>query len=194
MLSNDCIYAVIQYLPVRSIYTVTVLSKQWKYVVLNMQPSDWRHLFLSRVGLNLPVSSTFDWRYALRVSEQPNNEITATCTWSKQQVKLVSPCQLSSRITCSDGSIIINSDLRDGIRRVMQTTLISRGFHVHYVYDMAFELKGVRMTCVRRGKIPCKNCVKRRHCLDQEYVYYLRKLEHPYVNDYLCMRVRRVMS
>lgn len=138
------------------------------------------------------MNPKFDWMNALLQAELCDLEIEVTCSWNNAKIKLVAPwVKLASSIEAMDASIFIGTKLRNGVTRVMKTSNISQGIHVHYIYDNAIAVRGIRQTCARRGVILCSNCEQKKYCNNQQYVYSMRKLNTS-ANDHLCMRVRGI--
>lgn len=194
MIPDDVVWVILQWLPVQSILSMRELSVQFQRVVDGISQMQWKRLHTLRVG-TLEASAGFDWKRALLHAERHVSEIEAQCIWNKRRVRLVAPWdKCMEAVALSKDFFIIGAGLRAGVHRVMHHTVVSQGVCIHYVYDEAFELKAIRQTCrKRREKHPCQHCVHRKGCRDQRYAYFLRKLNHPTVNDHLCMRIRRVL-
>lgn len=195
MLPDDCLSIVIKNLCAVLIVTVSEVSNSWKRVVEDIDNDEWKRLYQERVGCFVEVDSLFDWKHALVEAERTTTEVEAFCTWNKMKVRLVAPWTRIEEGTLQyENTILIGTNLRKGVSRDMKTTSSTQGICLHFVYDRAFELRGVRQTCVRRGDEPCCNCERRKRCNNQQYSYFLRKLDNPRVNEHLCLNFRGVVT
>ena len=167
-----------------------------------MSSNEWKAIYTNFVNLEVDVSKSFDWKLAAVFADRTNNELVATCTWSNQKVRIIAPWkEIKQQITHtttkhnSDNAIVIDSGLITGVIRDMHISAISQGICISFTYDEAFRLRGIRESCKKRGEVQCKNCVKRKMCLNPKYAYFITKIAtSSYVNDSLCMRVRKVVD
>jgi hypothetical protein len=177
------------------IIQMRLVSKAWKHSVDNLPACAWKTVYQSHVGWTKNVRDDFDWRYASVLADKITSAVEARCTWSQERVLLVSPWLVKEN-SSSDmlhKAYIIGSVLRTGVVRNYEATTSSQGVCLAFVYDGAFELRGVRETCVRRSSVrPCKHCVQRKGCLDPHYKYYISKLQDN-VDEELCLRVRKCL-
>lgn len=195
MINDDCMRIVLYAMPAQDIIKMKAVSFDWKSVVDSIDNDAWRHLYQNRVRWISSVSPNFNWMRALIRAERSTSEIEACCVWNRQKVRLISPWIGTEDNLHLDNTFLLGTSLRTGISRDLHTSYSSQGLCIHFVYDDAFELRGIRKTCIRRGEsFPCYNCEKRKRCQNQQYTYYVRKLDNPYVNDHLCMRVRGVVA
>lgn len=193
MVPDDIIVIIVKAQTATNILSSRLLNTDWKRIIDNFSMEDWRTLYHQRVGLITDVSPIFNWKHALIHSEQKQSEIEAYCTWKSQNLRIVAPWVYTEDCVCIQNALIIGCNLHSGIVRCYKTVALSQGVCVDFVYDNAFKLRGIRQTCVKRGDVPCINCVQRKRCSNQKYRYYLYKLDNPMVNDILCMRVRGVV-
>ena len=191
MLSDDCLHTVILFLPASSILQCSRINIQWNRVIRSLKMTDWQHLYYERVGRIFDVSTYFNWKRALVIAEQHDSVIEAICSWNKEVVQIMSPWKGTDDFTQLHDAILIGSNLHNGVIRDVTPTISTQGICLHFVYDDAFVVRGIRQTCLKRGDVPCDNCAKRKQCSKQEYKYFLRKLDHPKANDHLCLRMRR---
>lgn len=194
---DDIITVILLMLQPKEIIKVRQLNKQWLRCVDLLSDDDWKKLYEKLVKWSLEVSTTFDWKYASICADNKQPGIEAYCLWSKQKVRLTSPWLFENSIEYNERSILINSSLRRGIVRKDETTESSQGVCIGFVYDQAFELTGIRETCLRRGTSPpCHHCNTRRYCLNQKYKYYIKKIHdsETIVNEHLCLRVRECLD
>ena len=190
IIDDDSLRCVILLLPACDIVVTAQVNKRFKYVTKHV---DWETLYKDRVKYSADVSVNFDWRVALLMVEANSAEVQALCTWNNQRVRIVAPWEDQESMFCY-GSTFVMGALKQGILRNIEVSDITQGVAIHFIYDDAFELKGIRHTCRRRREqFPCKRCVQRKGCDNQQYIYYIRKLDHPEVNDHLCRRVRGVL-
>ncbi len=193
MLPDDCIMCVLSSLPAKVIVNARQVDTQWKRVIDKLSNEYWHALYDERIGWTIDVSPGFDWKCALVKAERQNTEVEALCVWSRERVRIVAPWIGNDDSYVYENALIIGS-LRSGVARKLDSSSMTQGVCVDFVYDEAFELRGIRQTCLRRGMVPCHNCEIRKGCANQRYTYYLRKLNNPVVNDCLCMRVRGVVN
>ena len=166
---------------------------EWAWWVDRQQQSFWKEMYQYHIGWNIDVSDEFDWKTTLMRIEHNLTAIDAVCTWSADRVKLMSPWKLSTNTSFYTDYWQIDFDLKTGVTRDLDATISSCGAHLNYVYDNAFEVKGVRMTCLRRQHMPaCRMCMNRKTCNNPIYKFFIKKLAHPNVNDFLCQRVTQV--
>lgn len=186
MILDDCLLCVILNLPAIDIVKTRLVDKRFNHLY---DLIDWQGLFILRVRYRPDVSIQFNWKKALVMLETKSKEVHAFCTWNRKKVRLMSPWK-DSDTTFTDGSTVVIGSLKKGILRDYTATDSSQGVTIHFIYDRAFVLKGIRHTCIRRREdYPCKGCQQRKHCMDQKYKYYIRKLNHPMVDDLLGQRV-----
>ena len=186
MILDDCLLCIILHLPAIDIVKIRLVDKHFNHL---SDWIDWQELFIQRVRYRPDVSEHFDWKTSLVMLEKKSKEIHAFCTWNRKKVRLVSPWK-DSDTTFTHGSTIVIGSLKKGILRDYTATDSSQGVTINFIYDCAFVLKGIRYTCIRRREAyPCKGCQQRKRCVDQKYEYYIRKLNHPMVDDLLGQRV-----
>ena len=189
MNSQDCLLLV--YLHIGAIHTLRCRSvcKEWRLLIDLQSQSFWKEMYTYQVGWNVNVSEAFDWRSTLVDIEKSLFQIEAFCTWNDDKVKVMSPWQETGKNVIENDFVQIGFDLISGVTRDAYVTTASCGSHLSYIYDNAFELKAVRKTCKRRNATLCKQCMYKKTCDKQKYDYFIRKLSHPKVNDFLCRRV-----
>lgn len=193
-LPDDCIRRILFLLPSYCILALRRLTKEMNKIVDRITIDEWRLMYFERVGVVNEVSASFDWKRALVNAEKDNTTVEAICVWNKKKVSIIAPWKNDDSICKCNNSFIIDADLHSGVSRNMNIVDESQGVCIVFVYDNAFELRGVRKTCLRRGEEdPCRNCNLKKRCENQQYSYFLRKLDHPIVNDLLCMRIKRVI-
>jgi hypothetical protein len=177
------------------IMQMCLVSKTWKRNVDRLSAYAWKSVYQTHVGWTKDVRDDFDWRYASVLADKMTSAVEARCTWSEERVLLVSPWLIAEN-SSSDAlqkAFIIGSVLRSGVERNYEVTTSSQGVCLAFVYDGAFELRGVRETCRRRSNVrPCKHCAQRKGCLDPHYKYYISKLQDN-VDEELCLRVRKCL-
>ena len=194
MNSQDCLLLV--YLHIGAINTLKCRSvcKEWKSLI-DLQPqSFWKEMYICRVGWDLSVSNAFNWQYTLVDIEKSLSQIEAFCTWNNARVKLMSPWKPSEKNVTENNFVQIGFDLISGVTRDEYVTIASCGSQLSYIYDDAFELKAIKKTCRRQNAALCKQCVYKQTCEKQIYQYFIKKLSHPRVNDFLCKRVTQCTS
>ena len=194
---DDTITLILLMLPPKQIIKGRQVNKQWLRCVDSLSDNDWKKLYEKLVKWSLKVSTSFDWKYASICADNKQPDLEAYCVWSKQKVRLTSPWLNQNSTEYNDRSIIINSSLRRGIVRNDETSASSQGVCIGFVYDQAFELTGIRETCLRRRADPvCHHCSTRRYCLNQKYRYYIKKIHdsETIVNEQLCLRVRECLD
>lgn len=190
MIDDDCLRCIILLLPASDILRITQVNNHFRLIARNV---NWEILYKSRVKYFADVSVNFNWKIALLMVEASSAEVQALCIWDKQIVRVMAPWK-DQETTFLHGSTVVMGALKQGVLRDLEASDVTQGVTIHFIYDDAFELKGIRHTCIRRGElVPCKRCEQRKGCDNQQYMYYIRKLDHPKVNDHLCRRVRGVI-
>lgn len=183
---DDCLLCIILHLPAIDIVNMRLIDQHCNNLISLI---DWQQLFIQRVRYKPEVSKQFDWKTSLVMLETKSKEVHAFCTWNRKKVRLMSPWK-DSDTTFTHGSTVVIGSLKKGILRDYTATDSSQGITINFIYDRAFVLKGIRYTCIRRREAyPCKGCQQRKRCMDQKYEYYIRKLNHPMVDDLLSQRV-----
>ena len=195
MYCEDCIHSVLLCLPVNSILRCRRINREWNNIIQSISDSQWKTLYHKRIGwIEEPMNPKFDWMNALLQAELCDLEIEVICSWNNTKIKLVAPwvkTKTGSSVEIIDTTIFIGTKLRTGVTRVMNTSDMSQGIHVHFIYDDAIAVRGIRKTCAKRGVVLCSNCEQKKYCRNQQYVYSMRKLNTS-ANDHLCMRVRGI--
>lgn len=189
-MNEDCVYLIICKLPVKSILINRILNKSWRNVVDSITNKEWKNMYIERLKWVDDVSAHFDWKTALINAEEKQPEVEACCTWNSDKIKIIAPWIFGASTIVTDETVLLDLNLRSGVERILCRK--HQGIYVQFIYDEAFELRGVRQTCARRHITPCHNCQQRKFCINQRYIYYVRKYNKPFVNDYFSMRVRGI--
>lgn len=179
--AKDVQWHILSFLPAREIEHGRRVCGEWRDVVDGTTPSNWKDLYRRQVGVDLCVSSMFDWRRAAVRATLAERAVVAVCLWkSSQKIRVVVPW------TTDDA---VDAPLRIGVRRQ------ALGSNVEYVYDDTFALRGLHRTCLHRhSHSPCRNCDSRskQKCLAPRYDYYLREMTQDAVALDECLGFRLV--
>lgn len=188
-MNSDCMLIVYTYIGAIQTLLCRRVCKEWMSLVDSQTQTFWKDMYKFQVGWNISVSEAFDWKNTLVDIEKSLCQIEAFCTWNDDKVKVMSPWVTSTSNLIENDFVQVGFDLISGVTRDVYVTTSTCGSQLSYIYDNAFELKAVRKTCRRRNMSPCKKCIYKKTCDKQGYEYFIRKLSHPKVNDFLCRRI-----